>query len=252
MKPKVLAVIPTRFQSRRFPGKALTRVAGKPLLQHIYEEALQSKLIDKLVVATDSKDIKRAVEGFGGHAVLTSQRHRTGSDRAAEVMEKLGGQIVINIQADHMGLSGYVYDRILSSMLNDRKIEFATLARKADTEAMLFDPNRVKLIMDSSDYALWFSRFPLPFLQGVNGNRLEQFEFYYHVGVYFFRNRALKMFHSWRRTPLEKAESLEQLRILENNRKIKVFKIKSRMFSVDTPEDLIKVEKHFLRNQTGE
>ncbi|HDL03942.1 MAG TPA: 3-deoxy-manno-octulosonate cytidylyltransferase [candidate division Zixibacteria bacterium] len=247
MKPKVLAVIPARFASKRFPGKPLSPIAGKPLIQHIYNAASKSKLIDRVVVATDSREIQEAVLNFGGEAVITSCNHRTGSDRAAEVMQKIGGEIIINIQADHIGVKPAVFDRVLKAILEDRKIRFATLARKVEDEASLFDPNRVKLILDADDYAYWFSRYPLPFLQGVNGDRLGQFDFYYHVGTYFFRKTGLKMFHAWPRSPLEKAESLEQLRILENNHKIKVFKIKSEILSIDTPQDLKLAEELYKK-----
>jgi len=243
MKPKILAVIPVRLASRRFPGKPLSSIAGKSLIHHLYREASRSKLIDRVVVATDSAEIFSEVESFGGEALMTSRRHRTGSDRTVEVMEKLGGEIIINIQADHLGIRGKVLDRVLRNMLEDRAIRFATIARKVQSEKLLFNPHRVKLILDSADNALWFSRYPLPFLQGVNGSRLKQFEFYYHVGVYFFRKSALRKFHSWRRTPHEKAESLEQLRILENHQKIKVFKVRNNVLSIDTPEDLKQAEK---------
>ncbi|MEW5923669.1 MAG: 3-deoxy-manno-octulosonate cytidylyltransferase [Candidatus Zixiibacteriota bacterium] len=247
MKPKVLAVIPARFASKRFPGKPLSLIAGKPLIQHIYRAASKSKLIDKVIVATDSPDIMKTVNDFGGEAIMTSGNHRTGSDRAAEAMEKLGGEIIINIQADHIGVKPAVFDRILKAMLVDRKIMFATIARKIESEEALFDPNRVKLIIDDNDYAFWFSRYPLPFLQGVNGDRLGAFDFYYHIGTYFFRKAGLKLFHSWPRSPLEKAESLEQLRILENHHKIKVFRIKNEILSIDTPQDLKLAEKNSIK-----
>ena len=247
MKPKVLAVIPARFASKRFPGKPLSLIAGKPLIQHIYQAASKSKLIDKVIVATDSPDIMKTVIGFGGEAIITSGNHKTGSDRAAEAMEKLGGEIIINIQADHIGVKPAVFDRVLKAMLADRKIMFATIAKKVESESALFDPNRVKLIIDDDDYAFWFSRYPLPFLQGVNDGRLGAFDFYYHIGTYFFRKAGLKMFHSWPRSPLEIAESLEQLRILENHHRIKIFKIKNEILSIDTPQDLKLAEKNSIK-----
>lgn len=247
MKPKVLAVIPARFASKRFPGKPLSLIAGKPLIQHIYQAASKSKLIDKVIVATDSPDIMKTVIGFGGEAIITSGNHKTGSDRAAEAMEKLGGEIIINIQADHIGVKPAVFDRVLKAMLADRKIMFATIAKRIESESALFDPNRVKLIIDDNDYAFWFSRYPLPFLQGVNGDRLGAFDFYYHIGTYFFRKTGLKLFHSWPRSALEKAESLEQLRILENHHKIKIFKIKNEILSIDTPQDLKLAEKNSIK-----
>ncbi len=242
MKPKVLAVIPARYQSKRFPGKPLAVVGGKSILQHIYEEVSKARLIDRIVVATDSEKIVSAIKYFGGESIITSKRHRTGSDRTAEVAEKLGGDIILNIQADHIGVTRHNYDTVLKKLLADRKISCASIVKKVECETDLFDPNRVKVILDSNGDAIWFSRYPLPFLQNINGNRLGTFDYYYHIGVYFFRRAALKRFSKWPRSPLEKAESLEQLRILENREKIRLFKIKSRVLSIDTHDDLKRVE----------
>jgi len=247
MKPRILAVIPARFASTRFPGKPLSPIAGKPLIQHIYQAASKSKLIDRVVVATDSPEIRAGVEKFGGETLMTSGNHKTGSDRAAEAMEKIGGRIIMNIQADHIGVTPAAYDRVLRAMLDDRTIRFATIARRVEDEAALYDPNRVKLVLDNDDFAFWFSRYPLPYLQGVDGNRLKKFDFYYHVGTYFFRKAGLKMFHSWPQSSLEKAESLEQLRILEHRGKIKVFKIRNKILSIDAPNDLKVAEKLYKK-----
>ncbi len=247
MNSHLLAVIPARYGSRRFPGKPLSLIAGKPLLEHLYREASRARLIERVVVATDDKRIYSAVQAFGGDAVYTSSRHRTGSDRSAEVMQKLGGDIIISIQADHLGVKAADYDKILKAMLADRGIEYATMACKVDDETTLFDPNRVKVIFDKSDHALWFSRYPLPYLQGIDGDHVMQFEFYYHIGVYFFRKAALKEYHRWKPGTFEKAESLEQLRILENRRKIKVFKIRRDVISIDTPEDLKLAETNIFK-----
>jgi 3-deoxy-manno-octulosonate cytidylyltransferase (CMP-KDO synthetase) len=238
MKNDILAVIPARYNSSRFPGKPLAPVAGKSILEHLYRELSRSKLISRVVVATDSDIIRDAVEKFGGEAIMTSKRHRTGSDRSAEVAGKLGAKIIINIQADHIGLKTADYDRVLKIMNADRTIDHATFIKKIESEADLFDPNRVKVIFDKDDNAIWFSRYPLPYLQGLNGDRLATFDFYYHIGVYFYRRAALEKFAARPRSPLEKAESLEQLRILENGGKIRLFKIKRGMVSIDTPDDL--------------
>ena len=247
MKPKVLAVIPARFASRRFPGKALSIIAGKTMLEHIYREVSEAKLIDRVVVATDSEEIHSATEAFGGEVVITSKRHRTGSDRSAEVLQKLGGEILVSVQADHLGVKSGDYDRVLRAMLISRDINYATIIKKVETEEHLYDPNRVKITLDSGDNALWFSRYPIPFLQGINGDRLSSFDFYYHIGVYFYRRAALMKFHSWPQSRHEKAESLEQLRILENREKIRAFKIKSAVISIDTPEDLKAIKKLLLK-----
>jgi len=244
MKPKILAVIPARLGSGRFPKKVLASIGGKPLIQRLYEEVSKSKLIDRLVVATDSEEIRDRIFSFGGEVIKTSQRHKTGSDRVAEVMNKIGGSIIINIQADFLGISGKFYDKILKSMLADRKIRTATIAARVESEAMLYDPNRVKLIFDKNSNALWFSRYPLPFLQGGSGNRLKLYDYYYHIGVYFYRKTQLEKFAGWSRSKLEKAESLEQLRLMEHGCKIKIYKTKARVLSLDAPEDLKAAEKY--------
>ena len=206
MKTNILAVVPARIGSGRFPGKVLALVGGKPLIQRLYEEVSKSKLIDRLVIATDSDRIFDKVRQFGGEVLMTSKRHRTGSDRVAEVMNKIGGNIVINIQADHLGISGRMYDKILKGMLRNKTIETATIAARVESEELLYDPNRVKVVIGDKDNALWFSRYPIPFLQGVNGNRVKKFEYYYHVGVYFYRKAVLQKFAGWKRSKLEKAE----------------------------------------------
>ncbi len=246
MKNKVLAVIPARLLSSRFPRKVLFEINGRPLLEHLYREISRAKLIDRVVVATDSNEVIEAVNRFGGEAVKTSKRHRTGSDRTAEVAKKLGGDIIINIQADNLGVKASDYNRVIDKMSTDKTIKYATFVKKIETEDELYDPNRVKVIFNRENEALWFSRYPLPFLRGENGNRVKKFNFYYHVGIYFYRRVALKNFAESRRSSLEKAESLEQLRILENGGKIRVFKLKQKIWSIDTPDDTKKAGKFLL------
>jgi len=242
MKPRVLAVIPARMESSRFPGKPLAKIGGKSILELLYRELTRAKNIDRVAVATDSKEIIEAVGAFGGEAVRTSKKHRTGSDRASEAASKLGGNIIINIQADNLGLKAVEFDRVIVEMQNDRKIKYATFIKRIESEKDLDDPNRVKVIADSDRNALWFSRYPLPYLQGKSDDRLKKMDYFYHIGVYFFRRTALEQFSKWKRTPLEKAESLEQLRILEHRQKIRLFRTTSRIYSVDTPEDLARLK----------
>lgn len=212
------------------------------MIEHIYREAEQAVRIDRVVVATDSAVIASAVEDFGGETVMTSRRHRTGSDRTAEVMEKLGGSIIVSIQADHLGIKRTDYDRVLKDMMVNRNIHYASLMKRVTGEKELDDPNRVKVICDDAGDALWFSRYPLPYLQGVTDARVGRFGYYYHIGVYFFRRAALERFCSWRRSVLEKAESLEQLRILEHHQKIRMYATRSRVWSIDAPADLKKTD----------
>ncbi len=205
----------------------------------MHRNITRSKLIDRLVVATDSAEIRLAAEQFGAEVVKTSAKHKTGSDRAAEAAGKLGGDIVINVQADTFGLSGTVFDGVIAQMKDDRSIKFATLVRKINSDDELFDPNKVKVVLDYRNNARWFSRYPIPYLQKVlEGERARQYPFWLHIGVYFFRASALQEYASWRRGSAERAESLEQLRILENGGEIRAYRTKIKSFSVDSPEDL--------------
>ncbi len=244
MKQGVVAIIPARLGSTRFSGKVLHQHQGKPLLFYAYRNVCKSRLIDRVIIATDSPEIEKAARQFGAEVVRTSRKHRTGSDRAAEAAAKVGGSIIINVQADTFGLSGTVLDKVLKPMMKDRSIKFATLARKITSDDELFDPNKVKIVLDRDNNSLWFSRFPIPYIQhAAETPRFSQHDFWLHVGVYFFRVEALRQYASWKRGSAEKAESLEQLRILENGGSIKVFKTKINSFSVDSPEDLLILKK---------
>ncbi|MFQ6008030.1 MAG: 3-deoxy-manno-octulosonate cytidylyltransferase [Candidatus Zixiibacteriota bacterium] len=244
MAPKVVAVIPARLNSTRFPDKVIYPWRGKPLLYYVYREAKKSHKIDRIVVATDSKRVQKALEPFGAEVILTSSRYRTGSDRVAAVMAKTGGDIIVNIQADNLGLKAATLDRVIERMTSESNIRFATLACRLKTDEELFDPNVVKVVVAKDGRALWFSRFPIPFLRTAsNEKRAKQFRFLRHIGIYFFRREGLSQFAKWRQTSLEKAESLEQLRILENGEIIKVFKSTMYSVSIDTIEDLHKLAK---------
>ncbi len=242
MKNRVVAIVPARMGSRRFSGKVLYPYQGKPLVYHLVERLKKVRSIDRLAVATDSRMVARAVEAFDIEVVMTSKRHRTGSDRVAEAAGKLPGDILLNVQGDNFGLSPAALDRAIGLMLAEPAIKYATLARPITSDAELFDPGVVKVITAADGRALWFSRFPLPYLQHARETaRAGQFRFLAHVGVYFFRRRALEAFARWPRGPLEKAESLEQLRILENGGRIDVFRTRTGSVSIDRPEDLKKI-----------
>lgn len=242
MKSKVLAVIPARLGSTRFVGKVLQPIGGRPLLYHVWRQIDRAKTVDRILIATDSPKIARVAATFGADVILTSKRHQTGSDRVAEAAAGGSEPLIINVQADCLGLRPATLDRVISAMKSDRSIHYATLARPIRDDEELFDPGVVKVVTDRLGRALWFSRFPLPYLQRADrGRRFGQFKFLAHIGVYFFRRRALREFAETKRTPLERAESLEQLRVLENGRAMHVFKTPARTFSIDTPEDLKKI-----------
>jgi len=243
MKSTVLAVIPARMGSRRFAGKVLYPYRGNPLLSYVWREVGRARNIDQLLIATDSDQVRREAEAFGARVIRTSPRHRTGSDRVAEVVKKIGAEIVVNVQADNFGLKRAVLERTIERMKRDPSIKFATLACRVQTDDDLFDPNLVKVVLSKAGEALWFSRFPVPYLRDAdNSSRASQFKFYEHIGVYFFRKAALRAFAGWKRSALEKAESLEQLRILENGGRMRVFKITTRPVSIDRPDDVKKLE----------
>lgn len=242
MKPRVLAVIPARMHSQRFSAKILYPYRGKPLLFYVWKEALGAAEIDRLVIATDSGEIARVAESFGAEVFSTSARHQTGSDRVAEVADSLGGDIIINIQGDNFGLKRAVLGRVIRQMKDDRSIEIATLARRIESDEELFDPNLVKVVVSRNGLAHWFSRYPLPYLVNHdNRPRVKQHKFCGHIGVYFFRRSALRTFARSRRSPLEKAESLEQLRFLEEGLEVRVFTTSMRAVSVDSPSDVKKL-----------
>ncbi len=244
MAATVLAVIPARLNSKRFPNKVIHLYRGKPLLFYVYNEVRKARRIDRVVVATDNRQVQKTVAAFGGQVMLTSAHHRTGSDRVAEVMQKLGGDIIINVQADNFGLKASILDRTVEKLGVDNSIEFATLARRLTTDDELFDPHVVKVVVNGDGAALWFSRLPIPYLQKTGEkNIVKQFPFLAHIGVYFFRRQGLAKFARWKRSSLEKAESLEQLRILENSGKMTVLRTAMQAVSVDTPRDLKKLKR---------
>lgn len=242
MSRKVLAVIPARLGSFRFPGKVLYEFEGKPLLWYVWREVARSKRIDRVIIATDSQKVFDCGEQFGAECFISGRKHQTGSDRVAEVARKYKSDIVVNVQADNYGLKGAVLDRVIEQFLKERKCESATLARRIDDDRDLFNPDIVKLVMDQDKKALWFSRFPLPYIRGAGEkDRWRQFAFWEHIGVYIYSSKLLVRFSQMKRVPSEKAESLEQLRLLENGVAMRVYLTRSRTVSIDSPQDVKKM-----------
>lgn len=242
MSRKVLAVIPARLGSSRFPGKVLYEFEGKPLLWYIWREVSRAKRIDRVIIATDSREVFDCGEQFGAECSLSGKKHRTGSDRVAEVARKQKPDIVVNVQADNFGLKGTVLDRVVKLFLKERKCESATLARRIDDDRDLFNPDLVKLVMDQNKRALWFSRYPIPYVRGVGEkNRWQQFAFWEHIGVYLYSRKLLDRFSRMKPVLSEKAESLEQLRLLENGVSMRVYPTRSRTVSIDSPQDVKKM-----------
>jgi len=239
-KQKVVGIIPARYGSSRFPGKVLKEIAGKPMIQWVYEHAIKSNLLDELFVAVDNDDVYRCVEGFGGKAVMTKSEHQSGTDRLAEAIEIIEADIVVNIQGDQPLLDSNMIDEAVQPMLDDATIQMLTLKTKIEEEDYT-DPAVVKVVVDENDYALYFSRSLIPY----NADNVEV-EIFEHVGLYVYSKDFLLTISKLPQTYLEKIEMLEQLRVLEKGYKIKVIETKSDSIlgiSVDSPEDLVKVEK---------
>lgn len=246
-KSKVIGIIPARLDSKRLPGKPLAMIHGKPLIQNVYENAVKSKSLDRLIVVTDSSKISDLVFGFGGEAYVSLKNHPTGSDRVAEVAGNLNYDLVINIQCDLVHLSPTLVDFLVSSMLKEKSVLMGTLATKITDPVKLKNPNVVKVVTDKNGFALYFSRHPVPYVRsdstsshrgGFTKLDLQRLPFYEHIGIYGFHKDFLMKFSSWKQTPLEKLERLEQLRALENGHKIKVYLTNEQIKSVDVVADL--------------
>lgn len=230
---KTLGVIPARFGSTRFEGKPLAEINGKTMIEWVYKRACKSNL-DKVIVATDDSRIYEKVIDFGGEAIYTSKEHNTGTDRIAEVAEKLGDyNIIINIQGDEPLIEPEMINSLIEPFKNDKTLKMGTLKHKITNPDEIQNENIVKVATDLYDFALYFSRSAIPFLR-TKGN----IDYYRHIGIYGYEREFLLKYAKLQQTPLEKSESLEQLRALENGYKIKVINTPFNVKGVDTPKDL--------------
>jgi 3-deoxy-manno-octulosonate cytidylyltransferase (CMP-KDO synthetase) len=232
---KVLGVIPARYASTRLPGKPLVDILGQPLIRHVYERAARSRILDELIVATDDERILAAVQAFGGRARLTSREHNTGTDRAAEVAAALEVGVVVNIQGDEPFVEPGMIDEIVQPLLDDPELPMCTSMHEVTDQQDFANPNVVKVVVDLSGNALYFSRSLIPYPRKSEGHRV--FE---HIGLYAYRKDFLLRYSRLPQTPLEKLESLEQLRALEHGYRIRVVETRQNYvpLSVDAPEDL--------------
>ena len=238
----ILGLIPARYASSRFPGKPLADIGGKPMIQRVYEQA--TKILTDVYVATDDERIETAVKAFGGRVVMTATIHQSGTDRCAEAIDKVQNEnskkynAVINIQGDEPFISPVQIELLASAFLKP-ETEIATLVKVADNKQDLFNPNKPKVVISAQGNALYFSRSPIPYLRGVDEAEWHQkHKFYNHIGLYGYRADILKQITKLERGTLEKCESLEQLRWLENGYNIAVMETKLESLSIDTPEDL--------------
>jgi len=246
---KVAVIIPARYGSSRFPGKVLTPVQSRPLIQWVYEAAARSGLVNRVVVATDDTRIHDAVAGFGGEVMMSSARPRTGSDRCAEVAKKMAEEIIINLQADELLKGPEMLDEISSIMTENPAVLMGTLKRELTSANELWNRNVVKVVTDHEDYALYFSRSPIPHIRDrvlSEEEGLPAKTFFKHLGIYAYRRDFLLLFSALPTTRLEDLEKLEQLRAIESGFRIKVKETGHESYRIDTPEDLKYLEDKAL------
>ncbi len=240
---KVLGVIPARYGSTRFEGKALADILGKPMIQHVYERAIKATHISDLAVATDDERIFNVVKNFGGNVIMTSQ-HPTGTDRIAEVAQNCDADIIVNIQGDEPLIEPRMIDSAIEPFYKDAGIDLSTLAHRINSDQEYNNPNVVKVVVNKAGFAMYFSRSPIPYVK-ANVDR-KNITLYRHVGLYVYKKEALLEFAKMQPTLLETYEGLEQLRFLENGYRMKVVETSYKSIGVDTPEDLEKVKDIML------
>jgi 3-deoxy-manno-octulosonate cytidylyltransferase (CMP-KDO synthetase) len=242
MSDRAVGIIPVRYGSTRFPGKPLAVILGKPMIRWVYERACQARLLDRVIIATDDERIMAAAGRFGAEARMTSPEHASGTERVAEVARDVEAGIILNIQGDEPLVRGAMLDALVEA-LREKKAAMATLMARVYDISLLDDSHVVKVVSDANGYALLFSRSPLP--HGASDY------FYQHIGIYGYRRNLLLRYNRLPASRLESVEKLEQLRALENGIRIRMIEIDRPTLSVDTPGDIIGVEKR-LRTRAHE
>jgi len=240
----IVAIIPSRYASTRFPGKPLIDIMGKTMIQRVYEQTAKSKRIHKVVIATDDERIAAHVRSFGGNVVMTAESHPSGTDRCWDAVQQLEEdyEYIINVQGDEPFIDPGQVDELAAVL--DGEVELATQMMKVDRHEILFDINEAKIVVNASNEAIYFSRMAIPYLKGVEQQEWHLHHTYYrHVGIYAYRRDVLEKITRLPVSALEKAESLEQLRWLENGYKIKCGLTSFSSHGINTPEDLEKVLK---------
>jgi 3-deoxy-manno-octulosonate cytidylyltransferase (CMP-KDO synthetase) len=246
---KAIGIIPARWQASRLPGKPLAEITGRPMIRHVYERAQQATRLSEVLVATDDERIMVAVRAFGGHVVLTSPNHRSGTDRVAEAAAGLSADVVVNIQGDEPLIDPHAIDSLVEPFQTRPDVAMTTLAVPIRAPAEIEDPSVVKVVVGRQGYALYFSRFPIPYRRegGAVHSVVPTLK---HIGLYAYRSDFLQAFARIEPTPLEQTEALEQLRVLEHGHRIFVVPTEHDAVSVDTPEDLERV-RAMMRHHDG-
>lgn len=247
----IVGIIPARFASSRLLGKPLANIGGKPMIQHTYLNAKKSKLLDKVVIAVDDEKVFQVCKAFGADVYMTPKDCASGSDRIAIVTEKIPeAEIIVNIQGDEPFIKGKMIDQAIEPLLFDKKVNLSTLARRITNVDEMKSPSVVKVVFDYHNFAMYFSRSPIPYVRDARTNleKIQLAEIYKHIGLYVYRRDSLLKFTSLKQTDLEQIEKLEQLRLLEHGFKIKIVVTEFDSLSVDTPQDL-EIARLFLAKQ---
>ncbi|MBM4171178.1 MAG: 3-deoxy-manno-octulosonate cytidylyltransferase [Ignavibacteria bacterium] len=248
----IIGIIPARFASTRLMGKPLADIGGKPMIQHTWQNAKKSRLIDKVVIAVDDERVFQVAKNFDAEVFMTPKNISTGSDRIAYVTEQIeDAEVIINIQGDEPFIKGKMIDEAIEPLLFDKKVSVTTLAKRITSVEEMKSPSVVKVVFDYNNFAMYFSRAPIPFAREARTNlqRIETAEMYKHIGLYVYRRDALLSFSVSKPTDLEHVEKLEQLRFLEYGFKVKVVVTEYDNLSVDTPADLDIARKFYSKNQ---
>ncbi len=242
---KAICVIPARYSSTRLPGKPLKDICGKPMICRVYERASRAKSVAEVIVATDDERILQAVEKNSGRAIMTRADHKTGTDRLAEVAEKFPDvEVIVNVQGDEPLIEPSLIDELVAEFVADKNLQMATVATELTDADEMNNPNNVKVVLDNNNDALYFSRSLIPYPRNAGKSKV-----FKHIGIYTYRRNFLLTYAKMEPTPLEQAESLEQLRALENGFKIRVIKSSCRFVGVDTAEDLQLVNEIYRREE---
>ncbi len=246
----ILGIIPARFASSRLFGKILADIEGKPMIQHTYENAKKSNLLNEIIIAVDDTKVANVAQSFGAKVIMTPKELQSGSDRAAYVINNIPeAEIIVNIQADEPFIKSTMIDQAIEPLLFDKNVNVSTLAKRIDSIEDLRSPSVVKVVFDYNNFAMYFSRSPIPFVRDAktNSEKIQIAEIYKHIGLYVFRKEYLLKFTKLQPTDLEKTEKLEQLRMLENGFKIKIVTTEFDTISVDTQEDLERVRRYYQK-----
>lgn len=246
---KAIGVIPARWGATRFEGKILANLLGKPVIQHVWENAKKARTLDDLIVACDDERIMKAVEDFGGKAVYTSPNQPSGTDRLAEVVNPMDVDIAVNIQGDEPLMKPIMIDNLVIALKGEKAAQMATMIKKIEDESELTNSNVVKVVVDKNGYALYFSRYSIPYNRTGESDEKKRPTYYKHIGLYAFTKDFLFTFRNLPKSSLENAEKLEQLRVLEYGYKIKTVETKFDTVGIDRPEDLKRAEEALLKER---